>query len=190
MKEKIYKRIEEVCEFISGYTPSKDILLSSGNLPYFKVADMNTMGNELYLVKTSYYLNNPKKIIPKGSIVFPKNGGAIFTNKKRILYQDSVVDLNTEALYPNEKLVSVKYLYWLLSNIDLGQFDNGGGLPSLNIKRMKEYKIPIPSLEEQQIIVNKLDALSEKVNQLQENYKQTLVLCSGLKQALLKQIFE
>lgn len=190
MKEKIYKRIEDICEFISGYTPSKELLLPSGSIPYFKVADMNTIGNELYLVKTSYYLNNPKKIIPKGSIVFPKNGGAIFTNKKRILYQDSVVDLNTEALYPNEKVVLIKYLYWLLSSVDLGQFDNGGGLPSLNIKRMKEYKVLVPSLSEQLIIVNKLDALSEKVNQLQENYKQTFVLCSDLKQALLKQTFE
>ena len=150
-----YKKLGEICEFISGYTPSKELLNENEGFPYFKVSDMNTLGNEKYLTYTTLYIPLPKKIVPKGSIVFPKNGGAIYTNKKRILFQDSVVDLNTEAIVPNNDIITAEFLYKLFLFIDLGQFDNGGGLPSINIKKMKEFILSIPSLEEQRQIVEK-----------------------------------
>ena len=46
-----------------------------------------------------------------------------------------------------------------------------------------------PSLTEQDIIVARLDALSEKCKTLQANYEKTLSLCDDLKQALLRKAF-
>lgn len=58
---------------------------------------MNSAGNEFWLHNTKLYLKDElnKKVYEKNLIVYPKNGGAIFTNKRRILKQDSVIDLNT-----------------------------------------------------------------------------------------------
>ena len=71
----------------SGKTPKAKELVDNGEYPYFKVGDMNTKGNERYLQITENYL--PKeynsKLFEPNSIVYPKNGGAVFTNKKRIL---------------------------------------------------------------------------------------------------------
>ena len=80
------------------------------------------------------------------------------------------------------------YLFQYLQFVDFGQFDNGG-LPSLNIKKMKEQIVPVPPLSEQQRIVAYLDALSAKIKSLQSNYDQTITLCNDLKQALLKKMF-
>lgn len=44
--------------------------------------------------------------------------------------------------------------------------------------------------QEQQQIVARLDAISERVKALQSNYDKTITLCNDLKQALLKSIFE
>lgn len=186
-----FKKLGELCTFISGYTPKKEELNNVSGYPYFKVSDMNRIENILFMSKTDFYLNTPKKIIPKNSIVFPKNGGAIFTGKKKILAVDSIVDLNTEAIVINDRNELVlEYLYQLLLSINFSQFDNGGGLPSLNIKKMKDYIIPVPPIHEQQAIAAHLDTLSCKVNQLQENYNKILRECDALKQALLREIFE
>lgn len=183
-----YERLGEICEFISGYTPSKELLNENEGFPYFKVSDMNTLGNEKYLTYTTLYIPLPKKIVPKGSIVFPKNGGAIYTNKKRILFQDSVVDLNTEAIVPNNDIITAEFLYKLFLFIDLGQFDNGGGLPSINIKKMKEFILSIPSLEEQRQIVEKLDLEFAKIDAIKQNAEKQLQWAKDLFQSALKDL--
>ena len=50
--------------------------------------------------------------------------------------------------------------------------------------------IPIPPLAEQLSIVSRLDALSDKVKQLQANLSRTLTLCEDYKKALLREVFE
>ena len=81
-----YIRLYNIGDLGSGFTPKPHELATSGIIPYFKVADMNNEGNEKYLVNTQNYLiSRPKKVFPKNSIAFPKNGGAVFTNKKRVL---------------------------------------------------------------------------------------------------------
>ena len=163
-----YKRLGEVATFMSGYTPEKQDLQCSGSFPYFKVAEMNLDGNELYMRNTSLFVKSPKKIFPKGSIIFPKNGGAVYTEKKRILDCDSVIDLNTEALTPNSE-VCLMYLFYYLCYIKISSFDKGGGLPSLDIKKMSNSLIPITSILEQQRIVERLDAAFENIEKLKAN---------------------
>lgn len=62
--------------------------------------------------------------------------------------------------------------------------------PKLALTRLAEIKLSIPPFSEQHQIVQTLDSLSEKIQQLQQNYNQTLANCQALKQALLKETFE
>ena len=101
-----YKTLGEVGLFMSGYTPKKSELNSSSGTPYFKVSDMNRLENQLTMTYSELYVMTPKKIFPKGAIVFPKNGGAIYTEKKRFLSQDSVIDLNSEAILSDDKFIT------------------------------------------------------------------------------------
>lgn len=183
-------KLGEVCEFLSGYTPKKEDLSSSGKYPYFKVAEMNLPGNEFYLTETLSYLNTPKKFFPKGSIVFPKNGGAIYTEKKRILKQDSVIDLNSEAIIANERFVDIKYLYLILSKLRISSFDKGGGLPSLDINKMMNCPIPLPPLPEQHRIVKKLDAAFEKIDAMKAKAEKNIENAKALFQQALAEELE
>lgn len=67
-----YKKLGEVCTIKAGYTPPKDELFDNGAYPYYKVADMNTLGNDVYLDITSSYKIDANKLFPKGAIVFLK----------------------------------------------------------------------------------------------------------------------
>ena len=152
-------RITECGVFISGYTPKPPELSDNGILPYFKVSDMNTPGNELFLVNTCNYLNSStSKYFLKNTIVYPKNGGAVFTNKKRILAQDSVVDLNTGGYYPIAPL-DLMFVYIFFSNIDFRKCYKGTALPTIDMDKLKSKLFPLPPLAEQKRIVAKIDEL-------------------------------
>ena len=184
-----YKKLGDVANFISGYTPNKEEISNQGKYPYFKVAEMNIAGNELFMRNTSLFVNSPKRIYPKGSIIFPKNGGAIYTEKKRILEVDSVIDLNTEAIFPTAQ-VELMYLFFLLTFTKISSFDKGGGLPSLDIKKMSESIIPVPPLSEQQSIVDYLDSAFAKIDAMKANAEKALNEAKALFQASLKEMLE
>ena len=168
----IWARITECGSFISGYTPKPAELRSEGTIPYFKVSDMNTEGNELYLTITNNYLkdDNSKKVYLKNTIVYPKNGGAVFTNKKRILAQDSVVDLNTGG-YSVIGPVDLMFFYLYFSQIDFRQCYKGTALPTIDMDKLKKRWVPIPPLEEQHRIVARIEELLPYVDRYADAYE-------------------
>ena len=153
-------RIGDICTSFSGFTPAASELFPSGKYPYFKVAEMNREANQRVMTDTDAYVKESRKYFPKGSIVFPKNGAAIATNKKRILGQDSIVDLNTGGVEPNNDLVRTDYLFYLFQHIDFAQYMRRGAVPRLDLKSVLAIEIELPSLSDQQYIVAELDLLS------------------------------
>ena len=55
---------------------------------------------------------------------------------------------------------------------------------------LKEIKLYVPKVSEQQKIVIEIDSLKSKVDRLQENYEKISQECDALKQAILRQVFE
>ena len=165
-----YKKLGEVCTIKAGYTPPKDELFNNGAYPYYKVADMNTLGNDVYLDITSSYKIDANKLFPKGAIVFPKNGAAVSTNKKRILKYDSIVDLNTGvAIF--QKSINEKFAYYWFIDTDFKKYVRGGALPTLDIKSLKDKPFPSIDKSTQLAIVSELDKLNELIRLKKEQLK-------------------
>ena len=92
-------------------------------------------------------------IKPKGSVIFPKVGGAIFTDKKRILGADAFVDNNLMAVWSKDRdrcLSEFLYLYFL--RVSLADLSNPGPLPSINAGKVYEQSIALPTTSEQRAI--------------------------------------
>ena len=179
-----YKKLGEVCTIKAGYTPPKDELFDNGAYPYYKVADMNTLGNDVYLDITSSYKIDANKLFPKGAIVFPKNGAAVSTNKKRILKYDSIVDLNTGvAIF--QKSINEKFAYYWFIDTDFKKYVRGGALPTLDIKSLKDKPFPSIDKSTQLAIVSELD----KINELIRLKKEQLKDFDNLAQSLFYEMF-
>lgn len=174
-----YKKIDELGAIKSGYTPSSEELASHGDYPYFKVAEMNLPGNEKYLMHSPSYLSGEIKTFPANSIVFPKNGAAVSTNKKRILQVDSVVDLNTAVMIVNQS-ISVNYLYYILINIDFANLVKRGAVPTLNISELKSTIVPVPPIEVQEQIVAEFDQINDLIAKNRELLSQLDALAQSL----------
>lgn len=136
----------DICQIKSGTTFKADEEKLEGDVPYSKVADMNLPGNEIYLRKSTHYVDcNVAKdfYLPKGTVIFPKRGAAINTNKKRILQRDTCVDLNIIGVIPSEKICSI-YLYWYFRCIDLSEICDNSGIPQINNKHLIPLTIGVP----------------------------------------------
>lgn len=185
--------LKDVIILKSGKTVSKDIEKDIGAVIYTKVGDMNLAGNEVNIVSSSRYVDfedvNESQIIPKGSIIFPKRGGAIATNKKRRIVKPTIVDLNTMALVPSDDITS-DYLYFWFKTVDLNELSNGANVPQINNYSFDNTFINFPkSLEEQQKIVTILDEAFEAIDQAQANIEKNIENAKELFQSKLNEIF-
>ncbi len=155
-----WTRLENLADISGGNTPKKEQLKPVGNIPYFKVADMNSIGNEREMVNAKLYVDDSYtgKTFPAGTIIYPKNGGAVLTNKRRMLVKESVVDLNTGSCTPYLE-DCLNYLRLFFETIDFREFYKGTAVPTVNGSLVKELLVPLPSLTEQSRIVKRLEIL-------------------------------
>jgi type I restriction enzyme S subunit len=134
------------------------------DFPFLKVSDMNLPGNERQITVANNYVSAEDlqamgaKAHPSGTIIFPKIGGAIATNKRRILGTPSAIDNNCAGQIPG-KNTDVDWLYMVLSSIDMSKYQAGTSVPALNMKKLAQHPIAIPTLSEQRRIVTKVEDL-------------------------------
>ncbi len=164
-----WARVGDIFRLMSGTSFDKEKELHSGAYLYLKVADMNIEGNEFEIKNSSRYINPDSKelnaLIPSGSIIFPKRGGAIATNKKRLVKTDLFADLNIMAITPFEG-ISLDYAYRWLMGIDLAELNSGTSVPQINNKDIAPLVFPVPPLNEQCRIVAKVDELMALCDEL------------------------
>jgi len=165
-----YKKLGEVAEFRAGWGfPEAEQGLTDGKYPFYKVGDMNN--SEMFMDIANNYISEEtvKKLkckpAPKGTIIFPKIGATMSTNKKRILTKESCYDNNVMGIIA--KSVNDRFLYYFFSQYRLIDFAKGtGAVPSLDTNRLKSLQIPVPPLPVQEEIVRILDTFTSLTAEL------------------------
>ena len=185
-------RLGEVATVRAGVAfPVKYQGCKNGQFPFYKVSDMNLPGNDIEMEQSANWLDDSTarlikaKPFPPGTIIFPKVGGALYTNKKRLLRVHAFLDNNLIGVmvvsimrcYPN-------FLFRWIEMIDLRDLSNPGPLPSINATRVKDMKIPLPPLPEQREIARILQAVDRRI-QAEEAYARAL---GDLFQSLLHEL--
>lgn len=162
------KLIGDCCNLKSGNTLPANVENEGGDVIYIKVGDMNLPGNEKYITTSSRYVTSTtagRGIYPIGSILFPKRGAAIYTNKKRMTVEKTCADLNIMGVYAkdtNELLP--EFLYYYFYTLDLKELSNGAAIPQLNNKDIAPLEIKIPPIELQKDFANKINAIDQMIS--------------------------
>ena len=128
-------------------------------IPFFKVSDMNTEGNENELVVANNYVTeeqiNRKKwnvIDDVPAIFFAKVGAAVMLNRKRLVSSPFLLDNNTMAYVFDKSMWNCEFGKTLFETIDLTKLTQVGALPSYNASDIEGIEIIIPKRAEQEII--------------------------------------
>lgn len=137
---------------------------SDGKYPFLKVSDMNLVGNERSFKVANNYIDDAAvhrlhaNIYPAGTIVFPKIGGAIATNKRRMLSVPSTFDNNCLGMTFLESL-SLEWCYLLLTSMDFAAYQVGTAVPALQQRTLGSILVNLPPRSEQERIVTKVEEL-------------------------------
>ncbi|MBP2316929.1 restriction endonuclease subunit S [Azospirillum soli] len=135
----------------------------NGEYPFYKVSDMNIPGNEVFMHRHNNAISEDvrkllkAKPFPLGSVIFPKIGAAIATNKKRIVVRPSCADNNVMGIIPDEKTLSPEFLYYILNSKNLSDFASASNPPSIRKSEVEDWIISVPPLDEQRRIVDILN---------------------------------
>lgn len=138
-----------------------------------------------------------KSLLQKGDLVITQTG----TRHKRDYGFVAMVDkinllLNQRnACLRFDNVITAKFfLYYSYTELFKDSFfaNEGGtvGQGNVGLGTLKDMCCHFPPLSEQQRIVERLDALSAHVRDLEENQKKIISECDALKQALLRKVFE
>ncbi|SEH04740.1 restriction endonuclease subunit S [Candidatus Venteria ishoeyi] len=118
---------------------------------FFKVRDMNLGLNTPIMNVPDNTISEQDRIDIKGklhkknTVIFPKVGAAIATEKKRILGTDALVDNNIMGLtVKDETLLPPIYLLEIMEAISLSEIANAGTVPSINAQIIKNIQITLP----------------------------------------------
>lgn len=165
---------------------------ASGDLPFFKVSDMNKPGNELFLRQANNYVSEAQRLaigavqIPAGSIVFAKVGAAIFLERKRILVEDSCIDNNMAAFIVDKKRLDVRFAHYLLSAFKMGNLVATTALPSINGQQLSSIPLLVPKdIRIQREIASVLEDMDDQIATLEHLIAKKQSVKQGMMQQLL-----
>ncbi|WP_171495687.1 restriction endonuclease subunit S, partial [Acinetobacter ursingii] len=167
---------------------------SNGEIPFFKVAQMNNHHENMVEPEITFNEKVAKeykiKLFPKGSTLIPKRGGAILTNKKRILLEDASYDSNIMGLKADESKMSDDYLFAFMRTIDLANFVDASTIPQVNNKHIDQMQIPLVGLAEQKDVVSRVNMLVKKVETMNYEIHSQLNDLLALKKSILDYAFK
>ncbi|WP_375710151.1 restriction endonuclease subunit S [Pediococcus pentosaceus] len=171
--------------------PSIEQGYNSG-VPFFKVSDLNNIGNEQIMSNSNNYVTGKQikhknwktiKILP--AVIFAKIGAAIFLNRKRLVFDEFLIDNNLMCYSFDRNKWDINFGKIIFDKLYLPKYSQVGALPSLNSKDINHINIKIPLLDEQRCIgflLNNLNCYVMFVTRESKNLK-------SLKKALLQKMF-
>ena len=128
----------DVIEYANGSSfPNRFQGLKQKRYDFYKVSDMNNPKNFMYMVEAENTVDDEiveklkAKVHPKDTVIFPKVGAALLTNKRRILSKPSLFDNNIMGIKPKKELLPL-YLYYFMLTIDFAKYVQSGAVPSIN----------------------------------------------------------
>ena len=167
------KKLGEISRIFSGSSaPQDEKYFKNGKYPFVRVFDLSTPRSGTELVETRDHVNElaitELNLVEaqKGAIVFPKSGASILNNNRAMLGTNAYVVSHLSAIEVNENLAVKNWVYYFLSKFDMSKLVSDPGYPSLNISAIEKIKIPLPPLEIQKQIVERLDKIvaAQKLN--------------------------
>ena len=192
-----YKKLKEVGLTQTGTTPSKQIKsFYGGDIPFIRPAELNIDQNGGILYESELKLTEEgalkARVIKENSVLMcciGSVGKTGFTLRSVTCNQQ----INTITPYDN---YNPKFVYYALISPSFQQevtkIANSAKatLPIISKGKWEVLSFPIPSLSEQQQIVERLDAAFAKIDALKSNAQKQLDEARALFQASLKEILE
>jgi type I restriction enzyme S subunit len=190
--------IGEICEVGDGNHsskyPTKNEMISAG-VPFIRA--QNIVNGTISETDILYISKQKHETLRKGHL----NAGDILITNRGEIGKLAIVpakfhgsNLNSQIAWLRcGKVVRNSYLYYFLKSESARRFfdsgTSGSALQQLTISKLKEIKVPVVSLADQEAIVKKLDNAFAEIDFLRAQFKKDKSLAVSLRQSLLSNAF-
>ena len=165
-----WKKMSEVCKNIcSGGTPlTSKSEYYDGNIPWLRTQEVDycEIHSTLRNITQLGLDNSSAKMIPANCVIVAMYGATaakVAINKIPLCTNQACCNLEID-----EDKALVRYVYqWICKQYEVLKAMGEGSQHNINAKKVKDFKIPIPSLEEQNRIVSILDRFESLTTSLQ-----------------------
>lgn len=189
----IWCKIGEIYQSTSGGTPTRgNQEYWAGNIKWYKSGELN---DGLLSIDSKEHITNQglKKssatLFPKGTLLIAMYGAT--AGKLAILNSDATTNQAVCGFFEN-KMLSTDYLFYFFRASREKMIKESWGMSQPNISQtyLKNFVFALPPFEEQKAIVEKVETLMQKCNELEQEITQSEEHANMLMQAVLKEAFE
>ena len=124
------------------------------------------------------------RLWPKGTTLVPKSGASTLLNNRVCLSEPAYVSSHLATVIPNDNILSL-FLYYNLCQLDVRRLLRNPGYPSLSIEDLGSIRIPLPPIQEQEIISSSLDSIDNMI----EKTENIIAKTEQLREAQLHELF-
>lgn len=166
------------------------------NGEYFFINGSNLKEEKIIIKPTTKKVSNDeyekyKKNLNKNTVLISING----TIGNIAFYNDEKVMLGKSICYFNFlKDINKKYIKYVFSNMYFYEYVNematGSTIKNLSLKAMNLFIIPLPTLEEQKRIVEKIEEILTRIEQLKTNEEKLSLLQKNFPDKLKKSLLQ
>jgi len=191
-------RIGDICKLMTGGTPSRSRpeYFLNGNIKWLVSGDIHQ--GEIYdcegRITSEAMKSSNTKILPLNSVMIALNGQGKTRGSVALLRTEATCNQSLVSISPiNEKELLSEFLFHNLKmryqELRRMTGDDGNDRRGLNMILIRDIEIPLPSLEKQHEIVDKLDLAFIEIESLKRRISTEMEFSSSLRKSLLSNSF-
>ena len=190
-----YKKLGEVCRFFSGFAFKSNKFTENG-MPIIRISDIKNGEiddtNVVYFNPSDYEQDLSRYIIYPGEILIAKYGGTTGKIGRNKTNKEFYLNQRVGAFRENKSIIEHDYLFYYLltKSKESLRIAAGAAQPNLSSAQINNFIIPVPSLTEQERIVERLDAAFAQIDELKSNAEKQLAEARALFQSALTQAMQ
>jgi type I restriction enzyme S subunit len=192
----VEKRLDEICTFSSGGTPSKhNRSYWTGKIPWMSGRDMKStrLSDSFLHISKAAVEESATRIAPPGTLLILVRGmGLAHGAQIGELMVPSAFNQDIRGIHPTPKLLPRYLLFALRDGInssDTVLSNAAHGTLKIDSNELQKVTVPFPPREQQQRIVASIDSIAEETARLASIYERQLVALDALKKSLLHHAF-
>jgi type I restriction enzyme S subunit len=182
------KRFKDFSTILSGYSPEEIQPDTTGEIPYYKVDDLNSLSDAGFISLNTWYAGSSRRSYSKNILLLPKRGMSILSNKVGITNLECLFDTNLMGLRLHPRNADNKYIYYWILSASLSRLADINTIPQLNNKHIYPLLIYSPPLSEQKEIANYLDTKTAHIDQIIQTINTQIEKLKELRKTLINDV--
>ena len=182
-------KLGDVCRIIGGGTPAKNnVDYYKGNIPWATVRDMKNfnLSETEFCITPKAVEESATNVIPKGTIVISTHVGL---GKICELMQDTAINQDLKALFLDDMVDKHYFSYWYQSIANyIVANGTGATVKGVKIPFIQGLEMPLPPIQEQKQIVEKLDNAFAKIDAIKANAEKSVNEAQNLYKSVLEDL--